>query len=1092
MVPLVVCAMGVATVGIVVPSASATAAKAGTTKTVPVQRLSSVVMSLIRTVEGSTALACETRNSVVRRLRELDDALLSGRRSAAVALASAWRQDAWSMEAARVIGPELGSSLQNRLGRLQGKIGWGYAAKSGPTRHWAPLPSCETSDIGPASAAITSGPSAPALAGASAPVVGSYNPTIEDPLSDLKIFLKIGTGLLNLVNIAVPGLGTVLSSLLGGAVDLLWPRGTAPDMANMFQDLVDTATYNQVSFAVNELGGHLGGSPGGWDQNLAAWQYTCQYTYGGFDTEDCALDARELYNQWSGIYGDFLGFRTAIQKAGDQVKLLPLFAASENLFLPFLSQGVQLHEYWKADPAKGWRALDNTLVDGTLVAIPLAAMDYELDPGYVDAGGKPDRGVGYVNYIYKIGLEQQPAASKDDWGERNAWIRKQTLEVLDFRDIWKYMDPRAYPDGVPGGAKLTRMIWSDSVGQRQATPVLPTNVPGPLKELTIWTKDVTTVGQAQDGDLVISSVQATSPPRLGPAQSGPITGTGDLLHNHAYYKSLADAACSGTAVGSGQRCAGPIISVEAGRDRRGVAYDFVPSAILLRYAGGGATRAGYWSQYQTDNDKTFQYDGEVLATVRVVSHHHWSDNVGNVADAVVFGFRFADSFAPAGQAIGSASGWCLTAPQATNGQVAIHSCSQPLSAWQTWTYDPDLEQMSVTDPAVNPADNLNGVQAKYCLDTAGGQPGDGGTAARTQVVVNPCDDGARFHDDTTDTWRTSSQRWTIAAAGANEAKITNVKSGLVLDVSQFAGQLYAYNGTAYQKWHAHDALTGEIHGVASGKCVDVPDYSTTPGTQVQLYDCHGNAAQQWTYNPANKQLIYTAHPSLCLEVRGGGASGSAVQINTCNGWPRQQWTLHGDGSTISNVESGLVMDAKGGATTSGTLVQVWGSNGTEAQQWSRTSSQGGAVFGIGAGKCLDLPSWNNNTQAVIHSCYTPLGAAQTWIYHPIAQSFTVNSPTGPKCLDTAGGGTAEHTAVVINDCTGAASQRWKLDFARSTITNVNSITYQPNGSLASAMVLAVTAAATADGATVELTQSVGANGTLLTPASNQQWVWSLN
>jgi hypothetical protein len=121
--------------------------KTDTVKTVPVHELSSVVLSLIRTVEGSTALACETRNSVVRRLRELDDALLLGRRSAAQALASAWRQDAWSMEAARVIGPELGSSLQNRLDRLRGKIGSGYD-RPGPTRHWKPLPSCDTSGIG--------------------------------------------------------------------------------------------------------------------------------------------------------------------------------------------------------------------------------------------------------------------------------------------------------------------------------------------------------------------------------------------------------------------------------------------------------------------------------------------------------------------------------------------------------------------------------------------------------------------------------------------------------------------------------------------------------------------------------------------------------------------------------------------------------------------------------------------------------------------------------------------------------------------------------------------------------------------------------
>ena len=38
-----------------------------------------------------------------------------------------------------------------------------------------------------------------------------------------------------------------------------------------------------------------------------------------------------------------------------------------------------------------------------------------------------------------------------------------------------------------------------------------------------------------------------------------------------------------------------------------------------------------------------------------------------------------------------------------------------------------------------------------------------------------------------------------------------------------------------------------IVGSQSGRCVDVPNSTTTNGTQVQLFDCSGQANQAWTY-----------------------------------------------------------------------------------------------------------------------------------------------------------------------------------------------------------------------------------------------------
>ena len=44
------------------------------------------------------------------------------------------------------------------------------------------------------------------------------------------------------------------------------------------------------------------------------------------------------------------------------------------------------------------------------------------------------------------------------------------------------------------------------------------------------------------------------------------------------------------------------------------------------------------------------------------------------------------------------------------------------------------------------------------------------------------------------------------------------------------------------------APTGTVlRGVQSGRCVDVPGNTTTPGTAVALWDCNGGGNQQWVY-----------------------------------------------------------------------------------------------------------------------------------------------------------------------------------------------------------------------------------------------------
>ncbi|MEU5220938.1 non-reducing end alpha-L-arabinofuranosidase family hydrolase [Streptomyces sp. NPDC020807] len=138
--------------------------------------------------------------------------------------------------------------------------------------------------------------------------------------------------------------------------------------------------------------------------------------------------------------------------------------------------------------------------------------------------------------------------------------------------------------------------------------------------------------------------------------------------------------------------------------------------------------------------------------------------------------------------------------------------------------------------------------------------------------------------------------------------------------------------------------TGEIRGVASGRCVDVPG-SATNGTRVELRDCAGQARQRWTYTAA-KEL--KSGDGRCLDASGRGtANGTPVVVWDCNGGTNQQWKANPDGS-ISGVHSGLCLDAVGAATTNGTRIQLYACVPVGNQKWTVPS-------GTGTGTCA-LPA----------------------------------------------------------------------------------------------------------------------------------------
>ncbi|WP_182909860.1 arabinofuranosidase catalytic domain-containing protein [Microbispora sp. H13382] len=127
------------------------------------------------------------------------------------------------------------------------------------------------------------------------------------------------------------------------------------------------------------------------------------------------------------------------------------------------------------------------------------------------------------------------------------------------------------------------------------------------------------------------------------------------------------------------------------------------------------------------------------------------------------------------------------------------------------------------------------------------------------------------------------------------------------------------------------AATTPLVGVGSGRCLDVSGASQANGAQVNIWDCNGQANQQWTTTSAGELRVYG---NKCLDVYGGGtADGTAVIIWDCNGQNNQKWRLNADG-TITAVGANKCLDVSNYGTANGSKVHIWTCHGGTNQQWT--------------------------------------------------------------------------------------------------------------------------------------------------------------
>ncbi|WP_062349726.1 glycoside hydrolase family 16 protein [Herbidospora yilanensis] len=125
---------------------------------------------------------------------------------------------------------------------------------------------------------------------------------------------------------------------------------------------------------------------------------------------------------------------------------------------------------------------------------------------------------------------------------------------------------------------------------------------------------------------------------------------------------------------------------------------------------------------------------------------------------------------------------------------------------------------------------------------------------------------------------------------------------------------------------------GNLRSALNGKCVDIPAANPVDAARLQMYDCNGTAAQQWSINSDGTVRAM----GKCMDAAAAGtANGTPIQLYTCNGTAAQRFTLSGAGDLV-NIAANRCVDIVGRNTANGAQLQLWDCTGASNQKWSRS------------------------------------------------------------------------------------------------------------------------------------------------------------
>ena len=117
----------------------------------------------------------------------------------------------------------------------------------------------------------------------------------------------------------------------------------------------------------------------------------------------------------------------------------------------------------------------------------------------------------------------------------------------------------------------------------------------------------------------------------------------------------------------------------------------------------------------------------------------------------------------------------------------------------------------------------------------------------------------------------------------------------------------------------------------NGKCIDIPGGNPADGARLQMWDCNGSTAQQWTFNSDGTVRAM----GKCMDPAAAGtANGTPIQLVTCNGNPVQRFTLSGAGDLV-NISANRCVDIAAFNNANGAPLHLWDCVGGANQKWAR-------------------------------------------------------------------------------------------------------------------------------------------------------------
>lgn len=125
--------------------------------------------------------------------------------------------------------------------------------------------------------------------------------------------------------------------------------------------------------------------------------------------------------------------------------------------------------------------------------------------------------------------------------------------------------------------------------------------------------------------------------------------------------------------------------------------------------------------------------------------------------------------------------------------------------------------------------------------------------------------------------------------------------------------------------------TNALRGTGSGRCIDIPGANAADGARLQIWDCNGSGAQQWTIGSDGTIRAL----GKCMDAAAAGtANGTAIQLWTCNGTSAQRFTVTAGGDIV-NIGANKCVDVVGRGTANGSQLQLWDCSGGSNQKWTR-------------------------------------------------------------------------------------------------------------------------------------------------------------